>query len=518
MRRAFALGAVLVAVACWAVWAMRGERDAPAARQPTRAAVAGAGGPPRLVVLYAPCTVNASYLQPYRADVFFTPSLGDFAREALVFERHQSEADQSGTAYAALLSGRDARGHRVFSHPVAMAEAITTVTEAFAEAGFDVWFWGAQGMASAKLGYAQGVPRQNVVGPPPLSGDDRRFRKILDRVAADQSYRAFVVANFTVSHYPYADHVAALARRFPAATRRLAAGLTRTDVSSNTFLYQWSLDLQKDFPNARRRAGLTDEGVARLARVVELLYVSNVARLDELFGSVVRAVDERGLADESLIAFTADHGEVLYRDNALFPWSHDFQLAPEVLRVPLLLRGAGVVPGRVPFVTRSIDVYPTLAGLAGVPLRDPGVTGVDLSRVVRGEAEPPELLAFSHTPKVRDDVVERAQQQWALFASYYPSPSIEHVWVSVRSGDLVVKLRRRADGAFGFEAFDLASDPDERRDLFDPANPDHARLAHELERYKAELVATHDAAEAETATPAVDEKQLEALRRLGYVE
>ena len=74
----------------------------------------------------------------------------------------------------------------------------------------------------------------------------------------------------------------------------------------------------------------------------------------------MRAVDERGLRDESLVVFTADHGELLYRDNALFPWSHDFQLAPEVLRAPLLIRGPGVAPGRAEWVTRSIDLYPTI--------------------------------------------------------------------------------------------------------------------------------------------------------------
>jgi hypothetical protein len=149
---------------------------------------------------------------------------------------------------------------------------------------------------------------------------------------------------------------------------------------------------------------------------------------------------------------------------------------------------------------------------------DPGVTGADLSPVLRGEAPPPELLAFSHTPKVRSDVVARAQSKWALFARYYPTTGMEHVWVSVRKGDLVYKLTKQPDGSFGFKVYDLARDPEERHDLFRSDDPEHAAMAERLERYKEALIVAHDAAEAEKATREVDRRELEALRELGYVQ
>jgi arylsulfatase A-like enzyme len=474
--------------------------------------------PPRLVILYAPCTVNAGYLAPYRRDVFFTPALAEFGRESVVFQKHQTESDQSGTAYASILSGRQAPEHGVFSHPVPLRQDITLVTEAFAQAGWEVHFWADQGMAAPRLGYAQGVPAGNIVGEP-LSGEDPRFRRILERVASEPSYRAFVLTNFTVTHYPYKNRLDELRARYPEATAELTRGLSERQIKSDTLLYQFNLGLQKDFPKSRERHGLTDERVRDLARVVEILYISGVAHLDTLFGSVVAAVDDRGLGPRSLIAFTADHGEVLFRENALFPWSHDFQLAPEVLRVPLIVRGAGLAPGRVDWVTRSIDLYPTLAGLAGVPVADHGIDGLDLSAALRGQEPPPELVAFSHTPKVRSDVVQRALREWSLFASLYPSDGIEQIWVSVRKGDRVFKLRRLPDGQFGFEVFDLASDPWERRNLFRAEDPEHAEIAAALVRYKAGLVAAHDRVPAgEGAKSPVDGHQLKALRELGYIQ
>jgi hypothetical protein len=389
---------------------------------------------------------------------------------------------------------------------------------AFAQAGWDVHFWAAQGMAAPRLGYAQGVPAGNIVREP-LSGEDLRFRRILQRVASEPSYRAFVLTNFTVTHCPYKNRLDDLRARYPEPTAELTRGLSEKQIKSDTLLYQFNLGLQKDFPKSRERHGLTDERVRDLARVVEILYISGIAHLDTLFGSVVAAVDDRGLGSRSLIAFTADHGEVLFRENALFPWSHDFQLAPEVLRVPLIVRGAGLAPGHVDWVTRSIDLYPTLAGLAGVPVADHGIDGLDLSAALRGQEPPPELVAFSHIPKVRSDVVQRALREWGLFASLYPSDGIEQIWVSMRKGDRVFKLRRLLGGQFGFEVFDLASDPWERRNLFRAEDPEHAEIAAALVRYKAGLIAAHDGVPAgEGSKSPLRDHELKALRELGYIQ
>ncbi len=54
--------------------------------------VSSQGTPPRLVLLYAPCTVNRSFLSPYDEKVGYTPHLSAFAREAVTFRRHQTEA------------------------------------------------------------------------------------------------------------------------------------------------------------------------------------------------------------------------------------------------------------------------------------------------------------------------------------------------------------------------------------------------------------------------------------------
>jgi hypothetical protein len=74
-------------------------------------------GEPRLVVLYATCTLSRHYLGPYNPDVSFTPALDAFAEEGTVFSRHQTESGQSGVAFASLFSGTQADRHGVYRHP-----------------------------------------------------------------------------------------------------------------------------------------------------------------------------------------------------------------------------------------------------------------------------------------------------------------------------------------------------------------------------------------------------------------
>src|SRR5262245_50661845 len=101
--------------------------------------LAGCGGervpasdPPRLVVLYATCTLNEGFLGPYvnggvrggtRAgiegltEIRFTPNLDRLAREGIVFERHQTESAQSGIAFASIFTGTQADVHGIYYHP-----------------------------------------------------------------------------------------------------------------------------------------------------------------------------------------------------------------------------------------------------------------------------------------------------------------------------------------------------------------------------------------------------------------
>lgn len=470
---------------------------------------------PRLVVLYATCSLDKGFLSPYGAPAALTPNLAALAADSVVFERHVTESGVSGIAYASLFTGTQADRHGVYHHPSRLDDRLTTVFEAFAAAGYETHYFNGHKMASAELNYAQGVPPERVYPSQRdkrrvLTQDDAEFRILLERLAAEPALHALVVVNFTVTHAAYTaqldvDEFASFVARHP----DLALGATRADFERLGALYEaHRLPLQWDYPNTIARLGVTPEDEQRLARLLQATYAADVEILDRIVGGALAALTAHGLDGETLFCFTADHGEYLFQRERPFQWGHGLQLAPEELGVPWILRPArdsGFAPGRHAGVTRSIDVFPTLAGLCGVPLPPGTVDGVDLAPALRGRVAP-ELVAFAHT-KVLDDRLMEEFADLAVVRDLYPSKDPGLMWVSARAGDRFTRLRNRGNGTFVTEAFDLAADPFALRALA-PTEVEEASLA----AYKQRLI------DAYTGERGVDAESIEAdLRALGYV-
>ncbi len=480
---------------------------------------------PRLVLLYAPCTVNRGVLAPYAARAPYTPNLAAFARESVVFQRHQTETDQSGPAYASLFSGAQADRHGVYRHPARLADDLYLMAEAFAEQGYETHFWSGHPMASAELNYGQGVLPGHVHHRKPgvadlysLTANDADFAAILDRLRRDPSARAFVQVAFTVTHGPYAPVDARAATDFRREHPEEWPSLPDEEVSRWARLYAADyLRWQWDFEAKARESGLSPGELARFAEVVRLHYKISVRLLDHCFGRLVDTIRAAGLLDESLIAFTADHGETLDRASALFKWTHGAEITPESIEVPLLVRLPGKRPRAAAYdgVSRSIDVFPTLAGLSGFragPSR--GVAGVDLSSAVLGREPAPALRSFSHTTLLGPELVQQFQG-W-LVSRYHPSTDPTHMWVSVRDADRYARLRRLEDDRWGFDRFDLRSRPLGAPAPLDLEQRTERELARELEGYKVLLLARY--AQGGAALTLREAEARERLRALGYIQ
>jgi arylsulfatase A-like enzyme len=92
-------------------------------------------------------------------------------------------------------------------------------------------------------------------------------------------------------------------------------------------------------------------------------YYGMVAQLDHAIGRVLDVLDERGLADDTLVIVTSDHGEFLGEHQMIFkgPFGYD-----ALLNVPLVMRGPGVPVGAVRSEpVGTIDLAPTMLAAAG---------------------------------------------------------------------------------------------------------------------------------------------------------
>jgi len=125
-------------------------------------------------------------------------------------------------------------------------------------------------------------------------------------------------------------------------------------------------------------------------------YYAHIAALDDCVGQLVETLDETGLADETVVVFTSDHGDMLGSQGA---WKKQ-QPWDESIRVPFLLRW----PGRLGKKGRPLDmpintpdIMPTLLGLCGIDV-PATVEGVDFSPVVAGAARPGDEAALISCP------------------------------------------------------------------------------------------------------------------------
>jgi len=113
-----------------------------------------------------------------------------------------------------------------------------------------------------------------------------------------------------------------------------------------------------------------------LVRVIRAYYYACVSFVDFQIGRILKALDDTGQMDNTLIIFTSDHGELL---GDFFSFGKRSYHDP-VVKVPLLCRLPGVFPAgrRCATPVSLVDVTATMLGAAGAALRDHSPDGEDL--------------------------------------------------------------------------------------------------------------------------------------------
>lgn len=172
-------------------------------------------------------------------------------------------------------------------------------------------------------------------------------------------------------------------------------------------------------------------------------YAATIEAVDQNVGRIVAALDRLRLTDNTVVIFTSDNGGTQQYTPPLR--GSKGQLYEGGLRVPLVIAWPpGAVAGRTtPEPAMSVDLYPTLLELAGLPApQRHALDGVSLAPLLRGSATLGRQRMFWHFPCY----VGRA------------APSS-----AVREGDY--KLIEFFEDGGRRELYNLRTDPNESRDL-----------------------------------------------------
>jgi iduronate 2-sulfatase len=291
-------------------------------------------------------------------------------------------------------------------------------------------------------GYANGVARRRGKSPPweAFDGPDEAYPDawvaaeaivVLEELAK-QTQPWFFGVGFFKPHLPFAApkkwfdlHAAGVPDLDPAAAAKPAwpSG------------WHASGEFRKNYGHPAGRDPETDADYARLMRVA---YAASVSYVDAQVGRVLRALDASGMEGNTVVVVWSDHGFLL-GEHAI--WGKHC-LYEHALRAPLMIRYPGLARPGVPSaaIVETVDVFPTLVDLCGVPVPD----RLD-GRSLRPQLTDPDASSdgFAHGFWTGGQQTVRTDR-WRLIA------------------------QRREDGSMSrVELFDIQNDPAETRNHAD---------------------------------------------------
>jgi uncharacterized sulfatase len=181
------------------------------------------------------------------------------------------------------------------------------------------------------------------------------------------------------------------------------------------------------------------------------IYYAMVSLMDKYIGQILDKLDELGLAENTLVVFTSDHGHFFGQHGLRAKGAFHYE---DLIKVPFIVRQ----PGRVPAGVQS-DALQSLVDLAPSFL---SATGIDIPRTMSGVDQ--SSVWFGETSETRDHVIVENRHE----------PTTVHVKTFV---DNRYKLTVYYNRDYG-ELFDLQQDPGEINNLWN--QKDYAELKAEL--------------------------------------
>ena len=376
-----------------------------------------------------------------------TPNLDAFANEGLRWRKAYSTQPVCSPERSTLMTGRYPHQHGVVQNNLMIPPGNRCLAEVFTEAGYATHYIGKthydgaaqpgfipHGWRRRGFNFYQGFNRNHVYMPTTESDvrtfddDGRQMVEAVNRyepefqtelamkfIEKNKTHPWFCYLSWGPPHTPYSQ--------VPAEYKSYS--LTRDDLRSNVP------------ETADPRGGLEN-------------YFAQCTALDDNFGQLMQFLKDQGLADNTLVVFTADHGD-MHR-------SHDltFKSKPEEesAHIPLFMRMPGTVASAHVSDTLigGVDIMPTLLNLCGLPAQKT-CTGVDKSKAARGEPMP-EI----------DSIYCEYQEDWRM----------------VRSSQYKLVMRDQAEMLIEnvSDLFDMDADPYELNNL--ATEPAYASVKQQL--------------------------------------
>jgi len=472
VRRAALVLAASVVAAC----------PQPGTRQPSSSAAPkarqGGAGNRLNVLLVTIDTLRADHLGSYGYRRATSPNIDALARRGVTFDQAYTYWPKTRGSFVALLTGRlAAQSGYGKTHPL-LIDFNPTLASVLKDAGYDTVAVVDNPNVAASLGYSKGFARyRETWEEAALASEMDRTRAITADAAAylgnATPERPFLLwLHYVNPHAPY-EPPAPFDRAF------LDAAAARGPVLAPV------LGFHGGVPRQWARAGRT------LGWYVAQ-YDGEIAAVDAETGRVLQALDASAVRDRTLVLLSSDHGESLGEHGYFF--DHGENLFDPSMRVPLLLAGPGIEPGRrSDALATTLDFVPTLLDALKVSY-PPDLAGLSLLGALRGEP----VVGRARLPGQNDRNLLGA---WGSRFKIVATP---------------------AESGTRYALFDRAKDPGETRDasgtFAETMREERRELELFRERIDAQLVRTRRLLEGRSGEERLSAVACENLKAMGYVQ
>jgi arylsulfatase len=314
------------------------------------------------VILIVEDALRADHLSAYGYDRETSPAKERFVEErnAVVFLNAHSQATQTRPSVPSLMTALypSATGVWDFSHM--LSERYLTLAEILRAQGFATASFIQNPNAGPMAGLHQGFDRLVAFDPAQESTEAILGERVLDWLDERAAENFFVYLHIKDPHGVY-DPPAPFdeeSRAFAAAVNPAGSSVSRSYLDPS-----WL-----ENPTAESRG---------------LLYDAEIRHNDAVIEAFLERLGERGLLENTLLIFTADHGEWMGEDGY---WDHHPPGKMPVIHVPLVMAHPQLTDHtqRISETVQLIDVMPTILELAGVDSERLLMHGDSLIGLVRG--------------------------------------------------------------------------------------------------------------------------------------
>ncbi|HPO14726.1 MAG TPA: sulfatase-like hydrolase/transferase [Candidatus Hydrogenedentes bacterium] len=454
------------------------------------------------IILVALDALRADFLPLYTASATAkTPVLDALAKESILFENAFAQAPWTKPSFATIFSGLYPEAHTAINKTASLPDTVETLTELLQQGGYYTQGYSNNAFTSSVFNFQQGFSGYVDLKPQLYFGASTSasklsmyevLRKVRQRLVSKLSrfippLRKMDVRDF----YQPAEDV----------TREALAWMDAGRVPEGMpfYLFLHYMDTHDPFMDWSKpgvgyaRSILGDTPSPDLDEPMRAAYISEIEHFDRFLGELIAGLKQRGLYDNSLLVFTADHGEE-FLDHKGF-W-HGFTLYDEMLHIPLMIKlpGKAHAGERNTDLARHIDIAPTLLQAAGLPKGAvmPGSPLVDASGASTNQAI---QSAFAHNDF---------------------EGNLLHA-VRTRESKLILATEAASRPLAPIELYNLKDDPKESKNLAD--DPSQASLLSALEQtllhYAQGIEDT--SAQPAAAVPLSNEVQ-EQLKAIGYLQ